>query len=391
MTFSTLKFVAKTHIGRGALSQLVNEMEQFQARKVLLITDEVLHEIGLTQKIIEPLTNEGYDVAVFTKVIPEPPVVLADEIVQYMKNHQFDAVIGLGGGSALDLAKLAAVLVHHEGHTMDYLNLTQKREITEKGLPKILIPTTSGTGSEVTNIAVLSLGNTKDVVVHDHLLADVAIVDPVLTLTMPKNLTVATGVDALTHAIEAYLSNEATPATDALALEAVKLIGRSLKKAAENGNDELAKEDMSYGSYLAGQAFFNAGVGGVHALAYPLGGQFNIPHGESNAVLLIYVLQHIRGSCREKMSVLYKALTGDEIMLNVEDASVQFIRAVERLLTEIEAPLSLQVFDIPKIAIEQLTTDALKQKRLLARSPMPLGALDIQVIYEAAYEGKLVK
>ena len=151
-----------------------------------------------------------------------------------------------------------------------------------KGLPKILIPTTAGTGSEVTNIAVLSLDSTKDVVTHDNLLADVAIIDPKLTLTVPPKVTAATGIDALTHAVEAYISINASPTTDALALHAIKLIAGSIRTAVRDGSDRHARIDMSYGSYIAGLAFFNAGVAGVHALAYPLGGQL-MPEGLEEA------------------------------------------------------------------------------------------------------------
>src|SRR5690606_22531931 len=179
----------------------------------------------------------------------------------------------------------------------NYLNLTGTQKIMKKGLPKILIPTTSGTGSEVTNISVLSLETTKDVVTHDYLLPDVAIVDPALTVSLPARVTAATGVDAFTHAVEAYVSKNASPVSDAMALQAIRLISQSIRTAVANGEDKQARTDMSYGSYLAGLAFFNAGVAGVHALAYPLGGQFHLPLGEANAVLLPYVMGYIRKSC----------------------------------------------------------------------------------------------
>src|SRR5690606_3333369 len=178
--------------------------------------------------------------------------------------------------------KLAAVFIHNEGDLETYLNLTGSRSISEKGVFNILIPTTSGTGSEVTDISVLALENTKDVVSHEYLKADLAIVDPKLTCSMPRDVTASTGADALTHAIEAYLSVNANPVSDGHALQAIRLIGGALHRAVVDGNDEEARIAMSYGSYIAGLAFHNAGVGAVHALAYPLGGQFHIPHGSSN-------------------------------------------------------------------------------------------------------------
>lgn len=250
--------------------------------------------------MVEPLEEAGYETEIYTDVVPEPPLAIGEKLVAFTRDNQFDMVIGIGGGSALDLTKLAGVLASHEGSVAEYLNLTGTKQITQKGLPKILIPTTSGTGSEVTNISVLSLETTKDVVTHDYLLPDVAIVDPALTISLPPKVTAATGVDALTHAVEAYISKNASPVSDALALQAIRLISNSIRIAVSNGEDKQARTDMSYGSYLAGLAFFNAGVAGVHALAYPIGGQFHIAHGESNAVLLPYVMGYIRQSCEKE-------------------------------------------------------------------------------------------
>ncbi len=261
-----------------------------KASKILVVTDPFLKDIGLTNQVTEPLEAEGYAIEIYTEVVPEPPLAIGEKLVAHTRDNAFDLVIGVGGGSALDLAKLAGVLASHEGNVAHYLNLTGTKQITEKGIPTILIPTTSGTGSEITNISVLSLETTKDVVTHDNLLADVAIVDPALTISLPPKITAATGVDALTHAVESYISKNASPVSDALALQAIRLISNSIRTAVANGQDKQARTDMSYGSYLAGIAFFNAGVAGVHALAYPLGGQFHIAHGDSNAVLLPYVM-----------------------------------------------------------------------------------------------------
>ncbi|TXK90767.1 iron-containing alcohol dehydrogenase, partial [Parageobacillus sp. SY1] len=290
MSVSRIVFTSLNYVGWGALDNLLPEVERFSPKKILVVTDPALEKIGLVQRVTNPLVERGYDVEIYTDVVPEPPLETGEKLVSFTREGKFDLIIGVGGGSAMDLAKLAAVLAVHEGKVGDYLNLTGTRNIEKKGLPKILIPTTSGTGSEVTNISVLSLDTTKDVVTHDYLLADVAIVDPQLTVSVPPRVTAATGIDALTHAVEAYVSVNASPTSDGLALQAIRLIARSLRKAVENGTDKQARIDMSNGSYLAGLAFFNAGVAGVHALAYPLGGQFHIPHGESNAVLRSYVM-----------------------------------------------------------------------------------------------------
>ena len=346
------------------------------------MTDPLLKEIGLTDNVEKPLIEKGYTTTIYTDIAPEPPLAIGENWL-ILRKHPFDLVIGVGGGSALDLAKLAAVLAKHDGKVADYLNLTGTKTLDNKGLPKILIPTTSGTGSEVTNISVLSLDTTKDVVTHDYLLADVAIVDPALTISLPSKVTAATGVDALTHAIEAYVSVNANAVTDALALQAIRLISQSIRTAVHNGQDKQARTDMSYGGYLAGLAFFNAGVAGVHALAYPLGGQFHIAHGDSNAVLLPYVMGYIRQSCEKRMKDILDAMGISSSYLSQEEASYKCVDALQQLVQDVKIPSTLQGFNIPASALEQLTEDATKQTRILARSPMPLEREDIYQIYQA--------
>ncbi|MEK4718520.1 iron-containing alcohol dehydrogenase [Priestia sp. FSL W8-0524] len=391
MTISKLVFTPLSYTGWGSLQQLLPEVKKYDPAHILIVTDPVLKDIGLVDKVSAPLIQNGYEVDVYADTAPEPPLALGEKLVSYAKSRKFDLVIGVGGGSALDLAKLTAVLAVHDGAVEEYLNLTGTKQITEKGLPKILIPTTSGTGSEVTNISVLSLESSKDVVTHDHLLADAAIVDPELTLSVPSKVTAATGIDALTHAVEAYVSVNANPATDALALKAIRMISSSLRAAVEDGKDKEARTQMSYGSYLAGLAFFNAGVAGVHALAYPLGGQFHISHGESNAVLLPYVMGYIRSSCVTKMRDIFEALGGNATSLSTEEASYQCVKHLQSLVKDVGIPQTLRGFDIPESALQKLTEDGVQQKRILARSPLPLREKDIRAIYQSAYDGAIVE
>ncbi|WP_418302581.1 iron-containing alcohol dehydrogenase [Lysinibacillus fusiformis] len=384
-----LTFTPVSYTGWGCLNQLLPEVERFKATNILIVTDPFLKELGLADKVQQPLLLKGYATTIYTDIAPEPPLAIGEKLVDFTRKHQFDLVIGLGGGSALDLAKLAAVLAVHDGKVADYLNLTGTKALEQKGLPKILIPTTSGTGSEVTNISVLSLETTKDVVTHDYLLADSAIVDPELTISLPPKVTAATGVDALTHAIEAYVSVNANEVTDALALQAIRLISGSIRTAVLEGENKQARSDMSYGSYLAGLAFFNAGVAGVHALAYPLGGQFHIAHGDSNAVLLPYVMGYIRQSCEKRMKDILDAMGLASAYLSQEEASYKCVDALQQLVQDVNIPSTLKGFNIPEEALEQLTDDATKQTRILARSPMPLEREDIYAIYRAAFDGEV--
>ncbi|MEK5482210.1 iron-containing alcohol dehydrogenase [Viridibacillus sp. FSL R5-0888] len=386
-----ITFAPISYTGWGSLEHLEEEVKRFNAQKILLVTDPFLEELGLTNNIVVPLEKAGLEVDIYTEVVPEPPLAIGEKVVAYTREHQFDLVIGLGGGSALDLTKIAGVLATHEGKVEDYLNLTGTKEIQSKGIPTILVPTTSGTGSEITNISVLSLETTKDVIAHDYLLADVAIVDPALTISLPPKITAATGVDALTHAVEAYISKFASPVSDALALQAIRLISNSIRTAVKNGTDKQARSDMSYGSYLAGLAFFNAGVAGVHALAYPIGGQFHIAHGDSNAVLLPYVMGYIRQSCEKRMKDIYEAMGFSATNLSQTEASYKCVIELKRLVEDVNIPSTLKGFNITKDALEGLTNDAIEQKRILARSPLPLLKEDIYAIYKSAFNGVIVE
>lgn len=375
-----------THIGWGAIEKLSSEIERY-GNRILIVSDPVLAKIGVLDKIVAQINIPDLHHDIYTEIIPEPLLQTGKDLVEFARKGNYDLVVGIGGGSALDLAKLAAVFTGNPGDLKDYLNLSGTRKVQEKGIPKILIPTTAGTGAEVTNISVLALEHTKDVITHDHLLADVAIVDPELTMTVPAKVTAATGADALTHAIEAFISVNANPYSDGHALQSIRLIGGALKKAVHNGNDKQARIDMAYGSYLAGLSFFNAGVGAIHALAYPLGGQFHLAHGDSNAVLIPYVLGYIRRTCASRLAIVLQALTGEFNSLPEEEASIKCIEVLAELMNDIGIPKTLQGYKIPPSATRPLAADGIKQKRLLARCPMHLEEEDIFRIYEAASTG----
>jgi len=389
MSYTRIAVTPVTHIGWDASEQLLAEVKRYNASKLLVVADPILKQIGIVDQVIEPVKQAGYAFDVYTDIIPEPLLSTGQNLVDYARKGNYTLVIGIGGGSALDLAKLAAVFLTNDGDLKDYLNLTGTKTLQHTGVPKILIPTTSGTGAELTNISVLALENTKDVISNDLLIADVAIVDAKLTVSVPPKVTAATGADALTHAIEAYISVNANSYSDGLALQAIKLISGALRDAVADGNNKQARTDMAYGSYIAGLSFFNAGVGAIHALAYPLGGQFHIPHGDSNAVLIPYVMHYIRHTCFLKMGNIYEAMGGDISNISREEASIKCIYSLVDLLKDIGIPNSLTGFGVPLTALEQLTTDGVKQKRLLGRCPMQLTEKDINTIYKNAFAGEL--
>jgi alcohol dehydrogenase len=376
-------------LGKGTLNEVTNQIRSLGGTKAMIFADPGIINAGLVKRIELLLRNGNISYDIFSDFVPEPPLDVANHAVEALRKSGADIVIGMGGGSSLDIAKMAAVLKNHTGSVGDYLNLTGTKGITEKGLPKILIPTTSGTGSEVTDIAVFSLGVTKDVITHPYLLADVAIVDPELTYSLPPKITAATGVDALTHATEAYISINASPLTETLALDAVKRISENLRTAVWHGSNREAREELSLGSTIAGLSFYNAGVAGVHALAYPLGGLFKISHGESNAVLLPYVFNHIWPACMEKMARLASAMGVHTDGLSKREAAIEGVRALSQIVKDVGIPHTIKEFGIKEEDIERLSQDAIKQTRLLSRSPKPYSIDDIRHIYHDAYFGVL--
>ncbi|WP_209124283.1 iron-containing alcohol dehydrogenase [Alkalihalobacillus sp. BA299] len=387
--YSKLIFPELSYVGVGAINNLYNEVQKLGVSKIIVITEKNLVDLGICSKALESISS--YTIEIYTDIVPEPPLSTAEKLVEHIRNGKFELVIGVGGGSALDLAKLGAVLAGNDGEVKDYLNLTGTKTIQYKGLPKVMIPTTAGTGSEVTDISVLSLEGTKDVVSHPYLLSDVAIVDPLLTMSVPPKITAATGIDALTHAIEAYISVNANDITDGVAIKAVELVGQSLVTAFSNGGNEKAREQMCTASYMAGLAFYNAGVGGVHALAYPLGNRFKLPHGESNAVLLPYVMHYIREGCQEKLTDIFLKLSPKaQPIESKEQMSKRCVATLFNLNKQLNLPTSLKEYGIEKKHISLLTDDAVKQTRLLARSPVELKWDAIYEIYSAAYEGSLL-
>ena len=254
------------------------------------MTDKGVIDSGIGKRIKDLLEKGGMGVEIFDKVLSDPDIACAEACIGMAKKDQFDLIVGVGGGSTMDIASITSVMLTNPGTVYDYFGINL---IKNQGIPTILIPTTAGTGAEVTPNAILTdtKEKLKKAIVSPFILPKIAIVDPLLTLSMPPSVTSSSGIDALTHAIESYTSNNATILTDLFAKEAMILIGRSLRTAVANGNNLEARYDMAIGSLYAGISLANAGVTAVHALAYPLGGQFNVAHGIANGLLLPYVME----------------------------------------------------------------------------------------------------
>ena len=382
MKISEFKTAGKLITGAGAINALADEINRLSISSFAVVTDKGVSQAGLFDLLLAKLPVEP--TLVIDDIPAEPEVTIIENKVRQLCDTKIDGVIALGGGSAIDAAKVLAATYDYKGSITD---LFGENLIKERSLPLIVLPTTAGTGSEVTNIAILAdpIEKVKKGIVSHCLLPDVAIVAPELTLSCPKSITAASGVDAFVHALEAFISVNASPITDALAEKAMTLIFHSLPHAYRNGENLVAREQMATGSLMAGLAFGNAGVGAVHALAYPLGGRFHLSHGMSNAVMLPHVLRANAPFCADKLfavSLLLKLCPPDS---KKDFAITTLLNAVEKLCSDVGIPRTLREFDIPESVIPQLAEDASKVTRLLRNNPKQLSVDDIENIYRKAY------
>ncbi|MEX2460554.1 MAG: iron-containing alcohol dehydrogenase [Paenibacillaceae bacterium] len=373
--------------GIGSVAQVGEQAKILGARKVLVITDKILNQTGLVKKVTVPLEAEGIQVAIIDEVIPEPPFENLEQIARGIQDQGYDAFVGIGGGSALDVTKALAIMMTNTGDVRELVGIDK---VKNKGIPFILIPTTAGTGSEVTYNAIFTdiRDNVKKGIVSPYLLPDVAIVDAELTVTVPPQVTAATGMDALVHAVESYTAQRASELTDGIALHAIQLISRSIRAAVYNGKNIKAREDMAMGSLMAGISLGNAGVGAVHALAYPLGGKFKVPHGVANSLLMPYVMKYNAIANLEKFAQVAKALGENIEGLSLRDAAEVAVRAMAKLSRDVGIPSTLSEVGVTENDIPALAEEASEIDRLLNNNPRWLTVKEIDTIYREACAGK---
>lgn len=372
--------------GVGAIDDLAQVVQDLGGKKVLLVVDPNLKNVGLLAKITAPLDRGGITYTVFDHVDPEPGLMLADEGTAIAAKAGCDCVIGAGGGSAMDVAKAISILLTNGGKAEDYLGLGK---IKKPGVPKIMVPTTAGTGAEVTFTAVFINEKTKSKggMNGDPLYPDVALLDPALTVTLPPHVTAAPGIDAFTHALEAFVSTQSHPISDMYAVEAMDLISGNLAMAYANGDNIKARSAMLMGSLLAGKALATAGVGLVHAMAYPLGGMFNIPHGLANAVLLPYVVDYNIIGNPEKFARIAAIMGHDVGNISLRDAAQLAVEAVFELNQDVGIPTSLEEIGIVFDQIPRMAEIALTVTRPVENNPRKPSLEDVISIYETAFKG----
>jgi len=374
----------KIVFGNGAFEQLAEQIGELGGKAPLIVLDRNLSVSGLKEKVSDYFKKAGMNAFIFDRVEGEPPLELADEGARAATDNKCDIIVGIGGGSTMDVAKAVAVITANKGKAKDYLGLNM---IPGPGLPTIMVPTTAGTGSEVTFTSVFIRKdlNKKEGMNSPYLYPDIALLDPELTLSIPSDVTATTGVDALCHAIESYTSITASPMSEMVSLEAIDLISSNLRTCVHNGDDLEARGQMLLGSMYAGLGLANAGVTAVHSLSYPLGGMYGIAHGLANTLLLPAVMNFNLPGALEKFAVIAEVMGEPTDGLSLNEAAGLAIGAVENLIDDCGIYDSLETLEIEEEDFPKLAKAAMTVARPLANNPRRMTEEDAIGIYNDAY------
>jgi alcohol dehydrogenase len=375
--------VPEVVVGESASLQMPALIEaRFSGKRIALVTDAPLRALGLLEPLLTALGAAQFTVDIFDGVVADPPEATVRSAIDRARDTGAEIVIGIGGGSSMDVAKLVAAFA---GSTQDLAQAYGIDKVTGPRLPLIQVPTTAGTGSEVTPIAIVTTGETTKLgIVSGKLYADLAVLDPTLTTGLPASITAATGIDAMVHAIEAYTGKlKKNPISDGLAREALRLLAGSLAQACSNGKDLSARNNMLIGAMLAGQAFANSPVGAVHALAYPIGGIFHVPHGLSNALMLSPVIRFNM----EAAAPLYAELAQivmPEVSGTDEARALRFVEFLDRLSDQVGVARRLTQVGVQAGDVTRLAENAMLQQRLLVNNPREVTFGDALRLYSEA-------
>ncbi len=382
----TITQPTKIIFGAGQIKNLPNIIKKSGGKKPLLVIDPGLIAAGLDKSVRSPLEENDIDFIIYDQIDPEPGLLLADKGTKLARENDCDCVVGVGGGSAMDVAKAISILLTNGGRAVDYLGLGK---ISKPGVPKIMVPTSAGTGAEVTFTAVFINEETgsKGGMNGDPLYPDVALLDPELTMSLPPQVTATTGIDALTHALEAYTSIQAHPISEMYSVRAITLIAKNIRAAYADGRNLQARENMLLGSLLGGKALAIAGVGLVHAMAYPLGGMFGIAHGLANAVLLPFVTRYNSIGNLKKYARLAGMLGQDIQGLSLRDAVEVTVEELHLLNRDLRIPATLQALAISADKFQEMAEIALTVARPIENNPRQPTVDEIVTIYKQAMTG----
>lgn len=375
----------KVIFGNGSLESLTKLVTKND--RVFLVTDPGIEKAGILKSVLKYLESAGPEITVFKQAEPNPTAELVNKVMVDLRNTSPTMVIAVGGGSSMDIGKIIAALATNKGSLCDYQ--WNGLDFTNDALPFIAIPTTAGTGSEVTRCAVIVDRDTKKGIDSDKLFSKVSIVDPELMTGLPSHLTASTGMDALAHAVEAYVGLNASPFTDALALEAVKLISKSLPKACSCGKDIDARKDMALASTLAGVAMDQGGLGIVHSIASPICCIYHLAHGDASAVLLKYGMKFNLKAAPDKFAKLAEALGCDIKGLGQEEAGAMAVQAVSDLLDKTGFKIDLKAFGLNKADADVISEQTLKMF-LLKNNPFTPSLEEIKQLYLDILKGECI-
>ena len=377
--FSPKKIV----LGQSVVKNVGDEVKALRMSKAMIVTDPGIVSSGHVRLVEDALRSAQIESGIFDRVEPEPPARIVDECAKRIREGKYEVVIGLGGGSSLDVAKGAAIMATNPGVILDYAGIDR---VPKPGLSTILIPTTAGTGSEATRSIVVTdeRENTKKSIASTFALPEVAILDPILTLSMPPQVTANTGMDALVHAVESYVSATTTPFAEILALEAIRLIAYNLPLAYSKGTNVTARFNMLLAANIAGLAFASSRLGAVHGLAYIIDTEFHLPHGRANAIMLPHVMNYNKTGSLEKFGKMAEAMGENVEGLSMYEAADKSVEAVKRLLNAVQIPFRLSQYGISRDHLPKLVEGGMKQARLFIPNPRDLSPKDVESIYEEA-------
>lgn len=376
----TLRNPSKLVFGKGCLAQFAQDYGDQGYTRMLLVTIPPVRE--QIEPLLKYLNAKGVEIEIDETIVAEPSFDDFELLLNRARNFEADSVVGIGGGSALDTAKLIAAQLRNDQTTDQIKGIGN---LKERKTYLACIPTTSGTGSEVSpNALFVDNSGQKIGVISPFLVPDAAYIDPELTISLPSALTAATGIDALTHCLEAYTNKFSHPIVDLYALEGIKIINKHLKEACTNGNNIEARTNVALGSVYGGMCLGPVNTAAVHALAYPLGVQYQIPHGLSNALLLPYVMEFNIEYDPSKYAVIAEAL-GAQKKGNTKDTALEAVRIIKDLIKDCGLPNSLEEVGVEKDAIKMLAEDAIKVTRLLNNNNRPVSIKDAENIYSAAF------
>ncbi|GFM55209.1 Alcohol dehydrogenase II [Pseudomonas cichorii] len=379
---STFFIPAVNIIGSGCIEEAMQAIRKYGFLKALIVTDAGLAKAGVAAQVAGLLVEQGIDAVIYDGAKPNPTIANVEKGLALLQERQCDFVISLGGGSPHDCAKGIALCASNGGHISDYEGVDRSQK---PQLPLIAINTTAGTASEMTRFCIITdeVRHVKMAIIDRNVTPILSVNDPKMMVGMPRSLTAATGMDALTHAIEAYVSTAATPITDACAIKAMNLIAGNLYKAVCDGTDIVARENMAYAQFLAGMAFNNASLGYVHAMAHQLGGFYDLPHGVCNAVLLPHVQSFNATVSAARLTDVAHAMGADIRGLSPQEGARAAVGAIRKLSTSVEIPSGLLALGVKEEDIPTLATNALKDACGLT-NPRPASQEQIESIFRQA-------